>query len=92
MNFKEWFYEIEEMYSSKGKGHPFKPGPRDNPPKKPHPSPKDPTPRSLAGQTKLCGQGGGAGPCDGGGGGGGGAAPAGGGGAAPAAAPAAPPS
>ena len=84
MNFKKWFYEIEEMYSSKGKGHPLKPGPRDNPPKKPHP-------RSLAGQTKLCGQGGGAGPCDGGGGGGGGAAPAGGGGAAAPAAPAAAP-
>ena len=60
---------IEEMYSSKGKGHPFKPGPRDNAPKKPHPSPKDPTPRSLAGEIKLCGQGGGAGPCEGGGGG-----------------------
>ena len=86
MNFKEWLHQIEEMYSSKGKGHPFKPGPRDNPAKKPHPSPKDPTPRSLAGEIKLCGQGGGAGPCEGGG-----SAPSGGGapaaGAAPAAAP-----
>lgn len=58
MNFKNWFYQIEEMYSSKGKGHPFKPGPRDNAPQKPRPSPKDPTPRSLAGEVKLCGQGG----------------------------------
>lgn len=91
MNFKSWLSNIEEMYSSKGKGHPFKPGPRDNPPAKPKPSPKDPTPRSLAGETKLCGQGGGAGPCEGGGGGAAapaaGGAPAGGGGA-PAPAPA----
>jgi hypothetical protein len=53
MNFKEWLAKIEEMWSSKGKGHPFKPGPRDVKPK-----PKD---------LKLCGQGGGPGPCDGGG-------------------------
>lgn len=83
MNFKNWFYQIEEMYSSKGKGHPFKPGPRDNAPQKPRPSPKDPTPRSLAGEVKLCGQGGGAGPCDGGG-----SASGSGGGAAPSASPA----
>ena len=78
-----WLMNIEEMYSSKGKGHPFKPGPRDNAPKKPHPSPKDPTPRSLAGEIKLCGQGGGAGPCEGGGGAAAPAAAPAGGGAAP---------
>ena len=83
MNFKMWLMNIEEMYSSKGKGHPFKPGPRDNAPKKPHPSPKDPTPRSLAGEIKLCGQGGGAGPCEGGGGAAAPAAAPAGGGAAP---------
>lgn len=55
MDFKEWLEKYEEMWSSKGKGHPFKPGPRDVKPK-----PKD---------LKLCGQGGGPGPCDGGGGG-----------------------
>jgi len=67
MNFKDWLLQ-NEMYSSKGKGHPMKPGPRDNPPQKPKPSPKDPPPKQLAGETRLCGQGGGAGPCDGGGG------------------------
>lgn len=85
MNFKKWLYNLEEMWSSKGKGRPFSPNTTSNPAAKPHPSPKDPTPRSLAGELKKCGQGGGPGPCDGGGGGGGGAAPA------PAAAPAAAP-
>lgn len=62
MKFADWLSRLNEMMSSKGKGHPFKPGPRDVKPK-PH-------------DLKLCGQGGGPGPCEGGGGGGGGAMPA----------------
>jgi hypothetical protein len=62
MSFKEWLVRIEEMWSSKGKGHPFKPGPKDIKPK-PH-------------DVKACGVGGGPGPCQQGGWGAAPAAPA----------------
>lgn len=55
MTFKEYLAQIEEVWFSKGKGPPMKPGARDIKPK-----PKD---------VALCGSGGGPGPCQGGGGG-----------------------
>lgn len=53
LNFKEWFVKIDEGWISKGKASLSlgKPGPRDVKPK----------PRDV----KLCGQGGGPGPCQG---------------------------